>query len=109
MAKTCPQCLLVNPESAQRCDCGFPLIGISPEVLETELAATERNAAGKALAFGLLGVGAIAFAVVQFVHSEGGPIVIPYGAAIFGLVVAGRAFVKYLDARLARRENLRRD
>jgi hypothetical protein len=36
--------LLVSPDSAERCDCGFPISQISAQVMEAELASTHRDA-----------------------------------------------------------------
>ena len=100
--RTCPKCLLVNTDSAQRCDCGFPISQISAQVMEAELASAHRDALSRAVMGLVIGVGAIVVSVATLVLAgPGDQGVLFYGAIIAGLAMAGRGYSRMLDARQA--------
>jgi len=100
--RTCPKCLLVSPDSAQRCDCGFPISQISAQVMEAELASTHRDAFSRAVMGLVVGVGAIVVSIgTLVVAGPGDQGIIFYGAVMVGLAMAGRGFTRMLDARQA--------
>jgi hypothetical protein len=102
----CPRCTLISPDGALRCDCGFDFSNVTPELLEAEFARSQQEALRRALGGLALGVGAIAVSVALYAAAEpGGTYVVFYGAALAGLITAGRGVTRILDLRKAKKES----
>jgi hypothetical protein len=92
-SKKCPYCQLINPRSAQRCDCGFEFSGplISPR---------ERDIARWILSgIGLLALGTILTVGISWGLSSSGVSVFFWGLMVSGLVSFGRRIMLILGIR----------
>ncbi len=96
----CPRCKLVNPDSAQRCDCGYDFPtgtmrgsyaeaarrskGLAPEPSEAvrALGCRDIQVGGVIFVLGLTGT-VVSYAYAQ---THGGTYVLAYGAVVWGLI-----------------------
>lgn len=98
MAKTCPRCTLVSPDSAHLCDCGYSFIGESAKSRGEELAASRRRSR-KRLWLGLL-AGGLGIAIAVGAHTIGrtsGPRV--WGLGVAGILVVANSLKRLRDLR----------
>jgi len=84
MAKRCPRCSLINPPSAQRCECGFDFRA-EPSEVRHELERQSQGVQGRIVSGALLfGFGLLVSAI--YLISGAGP-VIATGACVTGIAL----------------------
>ncbi len=70
MPKDCPRCLLINPETAVRCDCGFEFVRAAERALSgSSLERTVRWRGLLLLVSGLLGLASLLFGSIVLWHA----------------------------------------
>lgn len=101
-SKKCPYCQLINPKSAQRCDCGFEFSGYLVTPQERETAKIFRRKTGIRwilIGVGLLILGAALTLGISWGLSKAGFSVVFYGLVFAGLAGIGRGIMLILGIR----------
>jgi len=102
---TCPRCALINPPSAEVCDCGFRFTNQTAETIQAEMSAAEQSAR-RGLVRGLVvaAIGLVLSIISFIVTKPGGYFFVASGALVGGLGMAGRGWSKLIRLSQAKRE-----
>lgn len=110
MVKNCPKCGLANPDSAQRCDCGFDFeshrveksfANPSDKTNRAELGLTLSQVGKRNIRIGLIVffVGIIASILISTFYKGVGIIIFISGSVIYGIIQFFRGFGQYRRGR----------
>ncbi len=106
MVKNCPKCGLANPDSAQRCDCGFDFesyrveksyVNPSDKTNRAELGLTLSQVGKRNIRMGLIVflVGIIASILVSTFYTGVGIFIFISGSVIYGIIQFYRGLGQY--------------